>query len=166
MRRLPTARLRRPSGNGARRRDRFDLAGAHQRAVAHADGFTDKKTRKEKTSEKALIPLPPTGSASVFCANPDAMKAILQPRPAVGLRRGAAIARHASLCRKMSAPCTASYRALQRGAKLEGPARLGGKFGNRGMWRFSKSTPVPTLRTTAAVARSVPDSTTQAGRGL
>ncbi len=118
--------------------------------------------RNKKSEAKALIPLPSTGSASVFCANPDAMKAILQPRPAVGLRRGAAIAQCANLCRKMSAPCTASDRAGQMGANLEGPACLGEKLENRGMRWFSKSTLVSKLRTRASTARSDPTSTTQA----
>lgn len=94
------------------------------------------------------------------------MKAILQPRPAVGLRRGAAIAQCANLCRKMSAPCTASDRAVQMGANLEGPACLGEKSENRGMGWFSKSTLVSKLRTRASAARSDPTSTTQADREL
>lgn len=114
----------------------------------------------------ALIPLPPTGSASVFCANPDAMKALLQPRPAVGLRRGAAIAQRASLCRKMSAPYTVSDGAVQMVANLGAPARLGEKLENRGGGRFSKSTPVLKRRIRASIARSGQTSTTHAGRGL
>lgn len=121
---------------------------------------------KKISDRNTLIPLPPTGSASVFCANPDAMKAILHPKPAVGLRRGAAIAQRASLCRKMSAPCTASDRAVQAGAVLGSPACLGEKLENRGMGWFSKSTPVSKLRTRASAARSDPTSTTQAERAL
>jgi hypothetical protein len=50
---------------------------------------------KKKTLEKALIPLPPTGFASVFCANPDVVQANLQPRRAVGLCRRSAISQSA-----------------------------------------------------------------------
>jgi hypothetical protein len=42
---------------------------------------------KKKSPEKALIPLPPTGFASVFCANPDVVQTNLQPKRAVGLCR-------------------------------------------------------------------------------
>ena len=45
--------------------------------------------------KKALIPLPPTGLVSFFCANPDVVQTNLQPRRAVGLCRGSAIAQNA-----------------------------------------------------------------------
>jgi len=50
---------------------------------------------KKKTREKALIPLPPTGLVSFFCANPDVVKTHLQPRRAVGLCRGSVISQNA-----------------------------------------------------------------------
>lgn len=50
---------------------------------------------KKKTDEKALIPLPPTGLASFFCANPDVVQTNLQPRRAVGLCSRSAIAQNA-----------------------------------------------------------------------
>ena len=55
------------------------------------------KNRHEnkKIKEKALIPLPPTGLVSFFCANPDVVQTNLQPRRAVGLCRGSAIAQNA-----------------------------------------------------------------------
>jgi hypothetical protein len=34
----------------------------------------EKRRVKKKTSEKALIPLPPTGFVSFFCANPDVVQ--------------------------------------------------------------------------------------------
>lgn len=42
---------------------------------------------KKKSADKSLIPLPPTGSASVFNASPGVVTTILQPMPAVGLGR-------------------------------------------------------------------------------
>ena len=51
--------------------------------------------QNKKPSEKALIPLPPTGLASFFCANSDVVQTNLQPRRAVGLCRGWAIAQNA-----------------------------------------------------------------------
>ena len=49
----------------------------------------------EKRGENALIPLPPTGFVSFFCANPDVVQTILQPRQTVGFWRGSAIAQNA-----------------------------------------------------------------------
>ncbi|MEC4238280.1 hypothetical protein [Pseudomonas sp. DSV-1] len=49
---------------------------------------------KKNFKEKALIPLPPTGLASFFCANPDVVQTILQPRRAVGLCSRSAIAQN------------------------------------------------------------------------
>lgn len=40
---------------------------------------------EKKGSEIALIPLPPTGFASFFCANPDVVQTNRQPRRAGGL---------------------------------------------------------------------------------
>ena len=45
--------------------------------------------------KKALIPLPPTGLVSFFCANPDVVQTNLQPRRAVGLCSRSAIAQNA-----------------------------------------------------------------------
>jgi len=45
----------------------------------------------EKIDEKALIPLPPTGFASFFCAKLDVVQTNLQPKRAVGLSRPPAI---------------------------------------------------------------------------
>ena len=42
--------------------------------------------------KKALIPLPPTGLVSFFCANPEVVQTNLQPRRAMGLCGGSAIA--------------------------------------------------------------------------
>ena len=59
-------------------------------------GYVAKNNGMEKNiDEKSLIPLPPTGLASFFCANPDVVQTKLQPRRAVGLCRGAAIAQNA-----------------------------------------------------------------------
>ncbi|WP_367082591.1 hypothetical protein ABV589_16670 [Pseudomonas sp. HOU2] len=38
----------------------------------------------KKTDEKALIPLPPTGLASFFCAKPEAVQTSLQDKPPGG----------------------------------------------------------------------------------
>ena len=57
--------------------------------------MVEKLGRKKKTSEKALIPLPPTGFVSFFCANPDVVQTNLQPRRAMGLCRGSAISQNA-----------------------------------------------------------------------
>lgn len=40
---------------------------------------------KKKSAEKALIPLPPTGFASVFFANQDVVQMRLQTKRALGL---------------------------------------------------------------------------------
>lgn len=50
---------------------------------------------KKKLDEKALIPLPPTGLVSFFCAIPDVVQTNLQPRRAVGLCSRSAIAQNA-----------------------------------------------------------------------
>ena len=73
---------------------------------------------KEKTSEKALIPLPPTGFASVFCANPDVVQTNLQPRRAVGLRRASSVSQNERFCSEMKRGCTTAQLAVTDGAKL------------------------------------------------
>lgn len=153
---MPSNRRKQESGN-------FECKNLRLVALISLAG---NRIRNKKIEGKALIPLPPTGSTSVFCANPDAMKALPQPRPAVGLRRGAAIAQRASLCRKMSAPYTVSDGAVQMVANLRGPAHLGEKLEKRGGGWFSKSTPVLKRRIRASIARSGQTSTTHAGRGL
>jgi hypothetical protein len=50
-----------------------------------------KRREKKKMAEKALIPLPPTGLVSFFCANPDVVQTNLQPGRAVGPCRESAI---------------------------------------------------------------------------
>jgi len=46
---------------------------------------------KKKTEEKALIPLPPTGFVSFFCAKSEVVQTKLQPKRAVELCRRSAI---------------------------------------------------------------------------
>ena len=55
----------------------------------------------KKLKEKALIPLPPTGFASVFCAIPDVVQTDLQPRRAVGLCRRSSISQCAKFRKEM-----------------------------------------------------------------
>jgi hypothetical protein len=50
---------------------------------------------KKKEVEKALIPLPPAGSASDFYANPDVVQTNLRARRAVELCRGLVISSNA-----------------------------------------------------------------------
>jgi hypothetical protein len=53
--------------------------------------FNENHPAKKKFAKKALIPLPPTGFTSFFCANRDVVQMILQPRRAVGLRSKAGV---------------------------------------------------------------------------
>ena len=62
-------------------------------------GLLEILIQNKKIKEKALIPLPPTGLASFFCANADVVQTNLQPRRAVGLCRGSAFAQNAKFCR-------------------------------------------------------------------
>ena len=54
------------------------LAGDHshqvQRISPRMNGGLKNLRQKKKSSEKALIPLPPTGLVSFFCANPDVVQ--------------------------------------------------------------------------------------------
>ena len=94
---------------------------------------------KKKQDEKALIPLPPTGFASVFYANPNVVQTILQPRRAVGLCRGLAIAQNERFGREMQRGCTAAQRTVTNGGMLECPDSLGEKLENTRKGVFSKS---------------------------
>jgi hypothetical protein len=47
-------------------------------------GADEKWQINKKTSEKALIPLPPTGLVSFFCANSDVVQTKLQATAVVG----------------------------------------------------------------------------------
>lgn len=79
----------------------------------------------KKNLEKALISLPPTGHVSFFCAKPDVVQTNLQPRRAVGLCRGSAIAQNAKVCREMMRACTAARGVVTDGVLLECPVPLG-----------------------------------------
>lgn len=94
---------------------------------------------KKKTSEKALIPLPPTGFVSLFCANPDVVQTNLQPRRAVGLRRLSAISFCERFCKEMQRDCTAVQGAVTEGVLLECPVSLGKNAKNIRISVFSKS---------------------------
>ena len=96
-------------------------------------------TWKEKTPEKALIPLPPTGLTSFFCANLDVVQTNLQPRWAVGLFSRSAIALNAKFCREMKRACTAARGAVTDGLLLECPVPLGKNFESVGFGGFLKT---------------------------
>ena len=78
----------------------------------------ENKRQEKKLQEKALIPLPPTGFVSVFCANPDVVQTNLQPRRSVGLCRASSISQNERFGREMQRGCTAAQRAVTDGAKL------------------------------------------------
>ena len=65
------------------------------RWTADVGGELKNPRQKKKSSEKPLIPLPPTGLVSFFCAIPDVVQTNLQPRRAVGLCSRSAIAQNA-----------------------------------------------------------------------
>jgi len=46
---------------------------------------------QKKRQKKSLIPLPPTGFVSFFCAKTEVMQTKLQPKRAVGLCRRSAV---------------------------------------------------------------------------
>ena len=73
----------------------------------------------KKVGENALIPLPPTGFASLFCAKVRAVQTPALPRPAAGAGGVTAIARSARFCKKEQVCCTAlrSVDKLARGVK-------------------------------------------------
>ena len=81
--------------------------------------------QNKKASEKALIPLPPTGLVSFFCANPDVVQTNLQPRRAVGLCRGSAIAQNVKFWRDVQRGCTAVLRTAAEGEAAKCPDSLG-----------------------------------------
>ena len=100
------------------------------------------ETLTKKTSEKALIPLPPTGLVSFFSAKPNVVQTNLQPRRAVGHSRGSAIAQNAKFFREMKRACTAARGAVKDGVLLECPVRLGKNFESVGFGGFSKTSMV------------------------
>jgi hypothetical protein len=103
-------------------------------AKAHAGEFC---CAKKKTSEKALIPLPPTGLASFFCANSKVVQTTLQTKPAVGVHRRSLISRFAKFGRKVQPGCTAGPRIALGGQSLQPPVLLGEKLENVGLSEFS-----------------------------
>jgi hypothetical protein len=62
---------------------------------------------EEKTDEKALIPLPPTGLTCTFCAKPKTVQTILKPKQAAGGEACFHISQFANLGRKMQPACKA-----------------------------------------------------------
>lgn len=98
-----------------------------------------KSLENEKTSEKALIPLPPTGFASFFCVKPDVVQTNPQPRQTKGPHRRFAISQIAKFRREMQRACTEAHQAVISAAQLESPNSLGGKFQSVQMRRFSKA---------------------------
>ncbi len=81
-----------------------------------------KKSSHEKNQHgKALIPLPPTGFASVFYVNPDVLQTILQPRRGRGIPGASAISQNERVGREMKRGCTAALRVVLNGLKLEAP---------------------------------------------
>ena len=71
----------------------------HARAFSclweNAGWCAENRHDNKKSSEKALIPLPPTGLVSFFFANPDVVQTNRQPKRAVGLYSRSAIAQSA-----------------------------------------------------------------------
>lgn len=58
--------------------------------------------------KKALIPLPPTGFAFLFCAMASEMQTLRAPMPAAGAVGYFAIAQGAKYCEEVQRCCTAS----------------------------------------------------------
>ena len=117
------------------------VSNADRSAVAVQEAaFAERRVCNDKNfEEKALIPLPPTGLVSFFCANPDVVQTNLQPNRAVGLCRGSVITQNAKFCRKMKRGCTAALWEVTDWVMLEPPVSLGENFENRRFIEFSKS---------------------------
>lgn len=80
---------------------------------------------KKKASEKALIPLPPTGFAYFFCANPNVMQTHAQQSETGGLQGVGGFAQSANLRKEMNRDSNAG---LNRGivpANLRAPGYKG-----------------------------------------
>ena len=78
---------------------------------------------KKKTAEKALIPLPPTGLACFFYANPKVMQTHMQHRQAVGLPGVKGIAQSANLRKGMKRIRTAALWPTESVEHSEMPSR-------------------------------------------
>jgi hypothetical protein len=113
-----------------------DSMGVWRRPLRRTDEI---RSAKKKPSEKPLIPLPPTGLVSFFCANREVVQTNLQPRLAMGLCGGSAIAQNEKFCRGMQRACTSVPRAVTDGAATNPPVSLGGNFENVGFGGFSKT---------------------------
>lgn len=84
-------------------------------SIGHRAGVRQNISCENKTHKKALIPLPPTGFASFFCANPGVVQMRPQPRRAGRLCGRSAISQNANFGRKMQCGCTA----MQSGGHLQ-----------------------------------------------
>ena len=117
------------------------VSSADRSAVAVQEAaFAERRVCNDKNfEEKALIPLPPTGLTSFFCANPDVAQTNLQPRRALGLYSRSSIAQNAKFCREMKRVCTAARGAFTDGVLLECPIPLGKNFENVRFCGFIKT---------------------------
>jgi hypothetical protein len=87
-------------------------------------------------AKKPLIPLPPTGFASLLCAKRVVVQIKAASKPAAGLVRHLAISRSARFCKEVQRLC-ASPKANQVGGRsLEAPVCKGALFENKCLIEF------------------------------
>ena len=98
----------------------------------------EKSAGKKNNNLKALIPLPPTGLVSFFCANSNVVQTILQPRRAVGLCRGSAIAQNERFGRKNEARLHNATAGSRERVNAEVPGFTGRKIEKPSFYRVFK----------------------------
>ena len=94
---------------------------------------------QKKHVKKALIPLPPTGFTSLFCAKAGGMQMMVPPKPAEGVVGCFAIARSARFCKKVQRLCTAEWDRLNLTSEVRRPVYRGYGCKNQLQTRFSFS---------------------------
>jgi hypothetical protein len=87
-------------------------------------------------AEKALIPLPPTGFASLFCAKAGRVQIKAAPKPVEGAVRHFAISPSARFCKEVQRFCAAPKASRVGSRSLEAPICKETSFENKGLIEF------------------------------
>lgn len=99
----------------------------------------ENRQAKKKLIKKALIPLPPTGFASLYCAEAGVVKIKAAPKPAERSVSLFAISRRARFCKEVQWRCVTSRASQVGGRPVETPICKGMSPENKRLIEFLNS---------------------------
>jgi hypothetical protein len=118
---------------------KMTLAVLMNAVVCNRSPTAKKSLDDKKTIKKALIPLPPTGFASLYCAKAGVAQVKVAPKPAEQLVAHFAISRCARFCKKVQWLCVSSRASQVGGRSAEPPIYKGVTLENKRLIEFSNS---------------------------